>query len=101
MFSSGWRAGRADLDDPSGARVIVGRTTLRMRMAELAVPAPGAEADIEEILLVAKRLVGQTCRSINEVAGEPLTDLSRLWTPALRQPPPAMPRHEDRGAPLR
>lgn len=100
VLPRGWQAGRADLDDPSGARVILGRATLRMRMDEQAVPAPGVDADIEEILVAAKRVVGQTCRSMNDVAREPLADLAQLWTSPPRQQPP-VPRFEHRGAPLR
>lgn len=96
-----WRAGRADTDEPSGDRVILGRTTLRIRMAELAVPALGPDADLDQILVAAKQLVTQTCRSVNDAADEPLAALSRLWTPAPRQSPHLVYRNDPHGAPLR
>lgn len=96
-----WRGGRADADEPRGDRLILGRATLRIRLAELVVPAPGPQADLDQILASAKQLVAQTCRTINDEAHEPLADLSRFWTPAARQPSHVTNRNEPRGAPLR
>lgn len=89
-----WQAGRADTDEPTGDRVILGRTTLRIRMTELAVPAPGPHADLEQILVAAKQLVAQACRSVNDAADEPLAALSRQLTPASQPSPRLISRNE-------
>lgn len=86
---------------PAATGLSSGWATLRIRLAELVVPAPGPQADLDQILASAKQLVAQTCRTINDEAHEPLADLSRLWTPAARQPSHVTNRNEPRGAPLR
>jgi len=96
-----WRAGRPDADDPTGDRVILGRTTLRIRMTGLPVVAPGTDAAPAQIADAARQLVTEVCSSVNSAAAEPLADLSRLWTLGTRQQPRLTPRTELGSAPLR
>lgn len=96
-----WRVGRPDGDDLTGHRVILGRTTLRIRMTGVPVVTPGADADAEQITTAAKRVVAEVCSSVNSAAAELLAELSRLWTPAAHQQPRLTPHNELGGAPLR
>jgi len=101
VLPTSWRVGRPDSDDPTGDRVILGRTTLRIRMTGLPVAAPGTGADLEQISDAAKQLIAETCRSVKSAAAEPLSDLSALWASVVHQRPQMAHRHELRGGPVR